>query len=151
MVEIFGRQWEQEELRKYVGSMEQLAGIEYARLCGGPKEDVAVMLVRSGSGLSYQVVPGRGLDIGLAEYQGFPLAWRSPSGYVHASFFDPLGRGWLRGFAGGLLTTCGLTYAGGPTVDGREELGLHGRASYTPADSVQWDTYWKQEIGRAHV
>ena len=142
-LELFGRQWKKDELCEHVGSMEQLAGIDYSRLWGGTEDGVAVMLVRTGSGLNYQVLPGRGMDIGLCEYQGVPLAWRSPTGYVHASFFESSGRGWLRGFAGGLLTTCGFTYAGGPTVDGTEQLGLHGRASYTPAQKVQWDTFWK--------
>ncbi|MGI6148809.1 MAG: aldose 1-epimerase family protein [Firmicutes bacterium] len=142
-MELFGRNWDREELRQHVGSMQQLAGIEPARLVNGAARDVEVLNVRTGSGLNYQVVPGRGLDIGLCEYQGFPLAWLSPTGTVHASFFDAVGRGWLRGFAGGLLTTCGLTYVGGPTVDNGEELGLHGRASYTPAQNVQWDAFWQ--------
>jgi hypothetical protein len=50
--------------------------------------------------------------------------------------------GWLRGFHGGLITTCGLTYLGAPGSDGDEELGIHGRISYTAARNVLVDNYW---------
>jgi len=40
---------------------------------------------------------------------------------------------WLRSFAGGLLTTCGLTHVGGPETDEFGERGLHGRISNIPA------------------
>jgi len=123
--------------------MDQLAAITCSRLEDGPEHGVQVLTMRTGSGLSWEVLAGRGFDIGFAEYQGVPLAWQSGTGDVHSAYFEPAGRGWLRGFSGGLLTTCGLTYAGGPTVDGSEPLGLHGRASYIPASHVRWDSFWE--------
>lgn len=48
---------------------------------------------------------------------------------------------------GGLLTTCWLTQVGAPGVDGDEVLGIHGRISHLPAESVNvheaWQTEWK--------
>src|SRR5579863_8909293 len=67
----------------------------------------------------------------------------SPTGPVAPAFFEPEGFGWLRGFYGGLLVTCGLTYAGPPHRDGDRELGLHGRASFTPAYDVGVVQEWR--------
>jgi len=101
--------------------------------------------LRTGSGLNLWVSPTRGMDITHAEYQGIPLAWRSRTGDVHSAFFEPQDRGWLRGFYGGLITTCGLTYLGAPCKDGDEELGIHGRISYTPARNVLVDNDWEDD------
>ena len=58
-------------------------------------------------------------------------------------FFEEPGLGWLRNFPGGLVTTCGLTYAGAPCEDNGEKLGLHGRFSNTPASNVWVDGEWE--------
>jgi len=83
------------------------------------------------------------MDIGWAEYRGVPLAWQSAAGPIAAAFFEPEGLGWLRGFHGGLMVTCGLTYAGAPCTDEGQELGLHGRISYIPARNVYCDAEWQ--------
>jgi hypothetical protein len=61
---------------------------------------------------------------------------------VHPAFFEPEGMGWLRGYAGGLLTTGGLTYMGSPSTDAGEDLRIHGRISYSPAEHVCTDSRW---------
>ncbi len=70
------------------------------------------------------------------------MAWRSAAQEVNGAFFEPEGLGWLRTFFGGLLTTCGLTYAGAPGVDQGVELGLHGRYSTTPARLLALEGEW---------
>ena len=40
---------------------------------------------------------------------------------------------WLRGWAGGLLTTCGPEYMGGPRIENGVKTSLHGRYSNSPA------------------
>jgi len=82
------------------------------------------------------------MDISAAEYKGMSIAWRSPAGDVHPSYYDPKGMGWLKSFPGGLMTGCGMTHAGAPCVDQGEELGIHGRLSNTPATNVQSSTEW---------
>jgi hypothetical protein len=111
----------------------------------GPEAGVRIAEVRSGSGLRFQVTLDRGMDISVADYKGVPLAWRSPNGDVHPSFYDPKGLGWLKSFAGGLVTGCGLTQAGAPGDDDGEELGLHGRLSHIPATHVETSTEWKED------
>jgi hypothetical protein len=89
------------------------------------------------------VLPGRGMDIADARYNGRSLAWRSPTGDQHPAFYEPEGDNWLRSFGGGLLVTCGLTWFGASCEDEGRPLGLHGRASHLPATNVHWDAQWE--------
>jgi hypothetical protein len=143
MVKLFGKNFSREELLKYVGDIAQIARIRHFELLDGNEKSVEVAQVHTGSGLVFDVLLGRGMDISYASYKGIPLSWRSHTGDVAAQFFEPQGLGWLRGFHGGLLTTCGLTYAGAPCIDNGKDLGLHGRASYIPAKVVCIDGFWE--------
>ncbi|MCL5102515.1 MAG: aldose 1-epimerase family protein [Armatimonadetes bacterium] len=142
MARLFGRTYTKKELLDRVGDISQLGGARQAKLVGGMEDGVDVVEFRTGSGLNFTAVPGRALDISIAEFNGRPLAWRSASGEVHAAHYEEPGIGWLRSFFGGLVTTCGLTYAGAPTVDEGEPLGLHGRISSTPASNLHVDGEW---------
>ncbi|MDW8072938.1 MAG: aldose 1-epimerase family protein [Nitrososphaerota archaeon] len=102
------------------------------QLADGPEKGVRCISLKTGP-LAATIVVDRAMDIANLEYKGIPLAWISPTGIKAPAFYEPEGLGWLRGFFGGALTTCGLTYFGRPTVDEGEQLGLHGRVSYTPA------------------
>jgi hypothetical protein len=132
MVILYSRSFSRAELERYVGEISQIGGLTPLELADGHSKGVRCILLRTGV-LSALVVVDRGLDVANLEYKGTPLAWMSPTGITAPAFYEPEGLGWLRGFFGGLLTTCGLTYFGRPTVDEGEQLGLHGRASYIPA------------------
>jgi hypothetical protein len=142
MVELFGRHWTRAELLKRVGDVSQLGGARLVTLAEGPESGVQVAEVRTGSGLNFGVLPGRGMDLGFAEFRGMPLCWRSSTGEVAAAHYEPAGDGWLRGFSGGLMATCGLTTAGWPSTDQGQALPLHGRASYLHARNVCVDGDW---------
>ena len=115
MVQLFGRQWTRAELLERVGDVSQVGGARLVSFADGPETGVLAADVRTGSGFSFAVLPGRGMDIGFAEYRGMPLSWRSATGEVAAAFYEPQGVGWLRGFSGGLMATCGFTTAGWPS------------------------------------
>src|ERR1700687_188995 len=83
-------------------------GARLVQLADGPEAGVAVAELRTGSGFAFDVLPGRGMDIGFAEYRGMPLCWRSPTGEIAAAFYERADDGWLRGFSGGLMETCGV-------------------------------------------
>ena len=127
------------ELFRRIGRLEQVAGMEPFVFDDGPARGVRAFRFRTGSGLSFDVVPDRGMDLSFAEHGGTPLAWLSPNGVVAPSFYEPAGEGWLRSFPGGLLVTCGLRNVGPPGEREGEELGLHGRASNIPASRVSYD------------
>jgi hypothetical protein len=143
VVTLFGRAWDRTDLLRLVGDVRQVGGARAVVLDDGPERGVRAIEVNTGTGFAFSVLPDRGLDIFRADFQGASLAWLSPTGPVAPAFFEPEGLGWLRGFYGGLMVTCGLTYAGPPNKDQGKDLGLHGRASYTPATDVgitqEWD------------
>src|SRR2546428_9026318 len=136
MLSLFGRRWDPKDLHARVGDLAQVAGARRVVLADGSEAGVEAIDIRTGAGFRFLVLPSRGLDIADAEFEGLPLAWRSHTGRVHPAFYDPRGTGWLRGFYGGLIVTCGYLTAGGPSVDEGQEWGQHGRASYIPAEDV---------------
>ncbi|SMB90905.1 protein of unknown function [Thermanaeromonas toyohensis ToBE] len=132
-------------IKRYCGSIKQLAGITRFIYAEGKAAGLEAAEVRTGAGFRFVVLLGRGMDIGLAEYKGIPLAFYSPVGEAHPKYYEPSGLGWLRNFGGGLLVTCGLTQVGTPCEDYGEELGLHGRISNIPAEEVGTGGYWEGE------
>lgn len=105
----------------------QVAGIETCVLDSGQGKGVQIAWINTGSGLRYQVVIDRALDIGQAFYNQHSLAWLSHAGIVAPRPDANKDLEWLYSFGGGLLATCGLTHVGGPEADDNEERGLHGR------------------------
>ncbi|MCD6562640.1 MAG: aldose 1-epimerase family protein [Thermoproteales archaeon] len=147
MVYLYGKNYTKEELLKKVGSLQQIFYNRMFEFIDGKEKGVRGIDIKNPSGLSFIVLLDRGMDIPFAEYKGISLGWNSPIGYVSPSFFESEGDEWLRGYFGGLLTTCGLTYLGAPNIDLGEILGLHGRISYTPAERVSINEKWhKNEL-----
>lgn len=143
MAKLYGKNYTRKELLERVGDISQIAGIKKVELTDGNRKGVETYIVKNGSGFSFNVVADRGLDISAADCCGRSLCWVSETGEVAPSFYEEPGLGWLRGFFGGLLTTCGLTQVGGPNVDEGQALGLHGRYSYIPAQQVSYATEWQ--------
>ena len=75
------------ELMRRVGNLAQVGGVELMRHEEGHARGVRSIVVRTGTGLSFGVVPDRGLDVGLADFQGVGLCWLPPKGLA------PLGSG----------------------------------------------------------
>lgn len=151
MPRLFGKQWTRAALMQHAGDVQQLGGAKELAYGDGPERGVRAIEVRTGTGFAFSILPDRGMDLFRAELAGASLAWHSPTGPVAPAFFEPEGLGWLRGFAGGMLVTCGLTYAGPPHKDGDRELGLHGRASYLPAHDVGIRQDWEGDEYRIEV
>lgn len=143
MALLFGRNQTREEILKRVGDISQICRAKPYRLIEGHEDGVLAVDVTTGSGLDFTAIPSRGMDISAASFQGRSLAWRSATSDQHPAFFEPEGLGWLRGFSGGLVTTCGLTWMGMPCTDNDQPLGLHGRASNIPATNVHWNGSWE--------
>ncbi len=148
---LFGRHYTKKELLEKVGDISQLGGARHVRLAGGMREGVEAVQFFTGSGLSFLAVPGRGMDITRAEHNGRALAWISGAGEMAAPFYEPEALGWLRTFAGGLITTCGLTNIGNPCEDDGESLGLHGRISNIAASNVHVDGKWEGDEYRMWI
>ncbi|MDO9465041.1 MAG: aldose 1-epimerase family protein [bacterium] len=145
MAILYGKRIGKETLLKKVGSISQVAGIKRYTLLEGRGKGVEAADVKTGSGFSFTVLPSRGMDISFAQYNGKSLCWRSQTGDVAPSYYEPEELEWLRSFYGGLLLTCGLTQAGMPCIDNEEKLGLHGRISNIPATDVSIQSEWKDD------
>lgn len=145
MARIGNREFSRSEIEGRIGDLRQLGGIRHCELTEGRARGVRAAIVDTGSGLSFTVLPDRGLDIADCSFKGVGLVYHAPGGIAHPSFHDPSGSEWLRVFFGGLLTTCGLTYFGDPGRDGDEELGLHGRYSAQSARQVCDLSRWEGE------
>jgi hypothetical protein len=143
MPELFGKTYSVEELRQRAGTMSQFAGIRPATLNDGMENGVRILEVYTGSGLRFTVLPDRGMDLGRAEWRGVPLVWQSSTGVIHPAYYEEQGPGWLRGFHGGLLVTCGFMNVALASEDQGEHYGIHGRASYLPASNVAIDARWE--------
>lgn len=131
-----------EELVSRIGRLSQLGGISGFVCADGRAKGTSTLRVRTAAGLEFWVVPDRGMDIFEASFRGQSLCWHSPQGIVHPSYSSNRGLEWLKTFAGGLLTTCGLTTAGAPSSDNGEQLGLHGSIANSPAEQVNCSERW---------
>jgi len=143
MAKLFGKTYSRDQLVRRVGDLSQLGGTRLVELQDGNQRGVRAVDFATGSGFSFSVLLDRGMDIYNAAHCGRSLAWHSMPGAVHPAFFEPDGLGFLRTFEGGLLCTCGLTWAGAPCVDQGEPLGLHGRVSHIPARNICLDADWE--------
>lgn len=140
---IGNQQYTRAELLQRVGNLRQLGGTRPCILNDGRSKGVAAIDVNTGAGLTFTVLPDRGMDIAAASFRGTNLVHLTQNGEANPAFYEPRGLGWLRTFFAGLLTTCGTTTLGSPGQDGDEELGLHGRATVTPARQVCDRSRWE--------
>lgn len=120
------------ELTRFINPA-QLGGIEAYVIDDGPARGVRALCVNTGGGLRYRVLVDRGLDIDQAFLHQHSLAFLTHKGATGPTRGLDRGLDWLKGFGGGLLTSCGPTNIGPPGTDEGEELGLHGPHSNTAA------------------
>jgi hypothetical protein len=142
MAKLFGKEYGKKELLTRMGDISQVGGVRLQTLGDGKEAGVRTVRFRTGSGLDFTVLADRGLDISTAEFNGQSLAWRSPTSDVSPAFYEEPENRWLRNFTGGLVVTCGYTYAGASCEDRGTKLGLHGRASNLPASNLCCDAEW---------
>ena len=125
------------QIKQYIGDDLQLFGAERAVLSNGKANGVSVIHVKNGSGLHFDVLPDRALDISSFSYKDVGCSFISKTGIVNPQYYvEDEATGFLKNFFAGMITTCGLTYFGGPCIDNGKKLGLHGKISNTPAENV---------------
>src|SRR6478735_3631696 len=92
----------------------QVGGIEPYQLDDGAGRGVRALCVNTGGGLRYRVLVDRGLDIDQAFFNQHSLAFLTFNGPTAPTRAHDRGLDWLKGFGGGLLTSCGPFNIGGP-------------------------------------
>jgi hypothetical protein len=125
-----------------LGNADQLAQVFRSVSDDGPSRGMRTVDVHPAGGITVRLLPDRGLDIGSAWVAGLPIAWRSVVGDTPGPT-DGTG-GWLSGWGGGLLTTCGLRNVGAPS----EGHGMHGTATRLRAEEV---TVTRTPLADGHV
>jgi hypothetical protein len=143
MAEYLGRKWTKTELVSRVGDPRQIAGAAPCVLADGKANGVRAVEIETGGGLHLTVLPGRGMDIAGAAFRGRGLSFLSGTGITSPAYYEEPGLGFLRGFYGGLLTTCGITNMGAPSEDEGRAYGIHGRVANAGAEDLAIDHRWE--------
>ncbi len=151
MPQLYGKPLNRKQLKKYIGAEWQAGGVRRMRFVDGPEDGTEVLQFETGTGLYFNVIPSRGLDIASTKFCGASISFDIPGGEAHPAHFDPRGIQWIKTFFGGLLTTCGMTWAGAPNTDQGEELGLHGRFSHITARNLKIGDEWQGNTRRLWV
>lgn len=144
-MELYGEKIKKETILRHTGDPSQICDARESVMTSGKADGVRIIEVKTGSGLSFTVVPSRSLDIAWADYKGTPISYISKTGMVAPAYFEKDGFSYLRSFYCGLMSTCGLTYMGAPCTDAGEDLGLHGRIGNTPAEDVSVFKGWEED------
>ncbi len=129
-------QWTRQEIEHHSVDMGQFADFRQSTLENGMR----IIEAYNSSGLTFNVLPDRGLDIWQAFYNGLSLTW-----CAQGSPYPPdMGQEWLRQFNGGLRVTCGLTHVGPPETDAitGQWRDIHGLYSRLRASDVQVSRQW---------
>jgi len=111
----------------------QVGGIESYTIDEGEGRGLRVLCVNTGGGLRYRILADRGLDIDQAFFNQHSLAFLTHKGATRPTRALDGGIDWLKGFPGGLLTSCGPFNIGPPGEDAGQTFGLHGTHSNTAA------------------
>lgn len=125
------------EMRKKCNNLDAYCGFKDYLLNDGPSRGLRAFDLKNGKNIEMTFLADRGLDIPSFSYKGInvglnnKVSIRSPYLYVEEG-----GSGFLKQFYGGMLTTCGITYAGGAGEDNGKQLGLHGPFDNLPAEHV---------------
>ena len=131
------------ELRKKCGDLSVLCGIKDYVFNDGPARGVRAFDLKNGQGMELTVLADRGLDIPYLSFKGHNVGLTNKVGVRSPHLYQENGAsGFLRQFYAGMLTTCGLTYAGAAGEDEGRMLGLHGPFDNLPAEKVgAWADY----------
>ena len=155
MPNVYDRGLSRRELARRLSRLDAVAGVRLVTLGDGAERGVRVLEFRTGTGLDFDVMVDRCMDVGAVRYRGAAIGWQSPTGFRTPWLHDPEGErglGFLRSFTG-FMNTCGLDHAffmetlpaeryGYPAREAVDQP-LHGRAPMTPARLVGYGSRWE--------
>ncbi len=153
-MKLHGQDLSRLDLERRCGDVSAAGGVRKVVLDDGSERGVRALEFRTGTGLSFDVLVERAMDIGRAEHKGRSFGWCSPTGFRHPGLHenaDEAGVAWLRSFSG-LQTTGGLDHIFAPAeVDASQyrypmrpkmQHGLHGRVANIPARLSGYGESW---------
>lgn len=124
--------------KEKVSNIHQIGGIEMSIIDNGAGRGLRIAWFNTGSGLRFQVLLDRGMDIGATFYNAYSLAWISHQGptFIEPSLKQPTEL-WLKQFGGGLLTTCGLSHVGNTEIEQDQIRPLNGTIHAQSAEIIE--------------
>lgn len=154
-MKVFGQSLNRLDVERHAGDISAAGGVRKIVLDDGSERGIRALEFRTGTGLSFDILVDRAMDIGRAEHNGRSLGWCSPTGFRHPGLHDNAdesGAAWLRSFSG-LQTTGGLDHTFAPAeVDASQfryplrpkmQHGLHGRVANIPARLGGYGETWE--------
>ncbi|MCE1195342.1 aldose 1-epimerase family protein [bacterium] len=128
----------------YAGNIAQVAGITEKCLLRGKARGLTAYEVRTGSGLEFNLLPDKCLDILDLRYKGWNIGFLAKNGVVGPAFGYPIENEFDVYWSAGMLCTCGLQNIGTDCkeADGRYHP-LHGRIGMTPAEQCSAQARWE--------
>lgn len=154
-MKLYGQDLTRREVAALSGDLAQFAGVRLMTLSDGAERGQRVLEFRTGSGLRFNLMVDRCMDIGNCEHNGRAIGWNSAAGFRNPASHDYEGEdglGFMRSFSG-LLVTCGLDHIlGGYTADaasynypGRPNAShaIHGRVNMLPARLTGYGERWE--------
>ncbi|GAB3960225.1 aldose 1-epimerase family protein [Micromonospora vulcania] len=142
------------DLARHTGDIRAYGGVRAVVLDDGVERGIRVLEFSTGGGLYFEVLVDRAMDIGVAEFDGVSVGWRSRTGFRHPGlheYADEEGLSWLRSMSG-LVVTGGLDHTlFGGDVDATHyryppkqtvRHGLHGRVANIPARLTGYGEQW---------
>ncbi len=152
---VYGLDLDRAAVGRLAGDLSALGGVRSVVLDNGAERGIRALEFRTGSGLVFDVLVDRAMDIGPAEHAGRSFGWRSATGFRHPSLHenrDEDGLSWLRSFSG-LVVTAGLDHTlFTAEVDAAQYRypfrpsvwnGLHGRVANIPARLIGYGEEWR--------
>ncbi len=127
----------EKELFAYTGGISRAAEINRFRFTEGKASGMEGISVRTLGGMDVLLLPDRGLDIAQVSFKGVRISYMSRNGLVSPFAADLQKDGFVRYFAGGMLTTCGLRNTGPACIDDNGEFfPTHGSFSLIQAEEI---------------
>lgn len=134
------------ELRKKCNNIDALCGFKDYIYNDGPSRGLRAFDLKNGKNIEMTLLADRGLDVPYLSYKGYNIGLTNKVGIRSPYLYqEDGGSGFLKQFNGGMLTTCGITYAGGAGEDNGKALGLHGPMSNIPAEQVAAEIAYEGE------
>ena len=128
----------------YLSHHQQAYSLRRVTIDEGRARGTQIIEVATAGGLSLDILPDAGLDIGQARWRGTNVSFISKNGYDSPAAISAHETEFLHTFPGGLLYTCGLRSTGGAHRDGDEWHPAHGR--YHSLQAEQLTAYVEDDV-----
>lgn len=145
MANIYGREMKKEDVLRYAGNVDQIAGIRHEEILDDRSRGIKVYNVNN-SVIEYTLTESKALDVFDFKYKGMGLCFKSKAGLVMPGTLDANGWNFLRAQAsGGLIYSCGFSNVGlfGESPKWGDYDMFHGRLRTLPATNLAAKTYWE--------